>query len=523
MSPKVLSPLSIPKDITDEQAKEFFKTTRPKTTVEDEPSILPEARENLGKENIFYSSRTVNSDASNSSMDHFFPEKGKETQSEFIQGSSKDNITKTDQGIESATKTKSALDNANVTKEEKTSWLDALKGITKRKAEQETPEVSEVDLVNPLEDILNPDIIVDNPSESDKLKKLEVLKGIKSQRKEYGTPQISNVGLQTSVEDKLGTSPLNRMASFSNQFEDTMGLFDEETRDPGIDTSGDSSNIEETQVAQITEIVKGPINPWTTVVAGVTENNPRTAIINLNKIKDEKNFSILTLTTDGVQNLRTIKSTSGSTLMFDWDNRPDSELENVKLKSIIIIDDKNNSHNVYSNDDVISSNFYTNLDKTQEQTDNVIDPRKMPSFTNLFSQLTGRNNTQEDTLSSDSSSEVDTDHIINWNEEITFNIHRGKTEDRFIDFNLGNNYDKITRIQIILNDGNTQYFNPHTSSNDSIKSIKWDNFGSSNPNNKDLDIYQINIMDNIRSTGFTSIYTNPNPKFLDSWKENIRL
>jgi hypothetical protein len=51
------------------------------------------------------------------------------------------------------------------------------------------------------------------------------------------------------------------MASFSNQFEDTMGLFDEETGDPGIETSGDSSNIEETQVAQITEIVKGPTDP----------------------------------------------------------------------------------------------------------------------------------------------------------------------------------------------------------------------------------------------------------------------
>jgi hypothetical protein len=31
----------------------------------------------------------------------------------------------------------------------------------------------------------------------------------------------------------------------------------------------------------------------------------------------KKNFSILTLTTDGVQNLRTIESATGSTLMFD--------------------------------------------------------------------------------------------------------------------------------------------------------------------------------------------------------------
>jgi hypothetical protein len=84
------------------------------------------------------------------------------------------------------------------------------------------------------------------------------------------------------------------------------------------------------------------------------------------------------------------------------------------LKNIIIIDDKGDSHIVYSNDEVSSSNFYTNLDKTQEQTDTVIDPRKMPSFANLFSQLTGRNNTQEDTLSSDSNSDINPDlPIIN--------------------------------------------------------------------------------------------------------------
>jgi hypothetical protein len=201
--------------------------------------------------------------------------------------------------------------------------------------------------------------------------------------------------------------------------------------------------------------------------------------------------------------------------MFDWDKRSESELENVKLKNIIIIDDKGDSHIVYSNDDVSSSNFYTNLDKTQEQTDNVIDPRKMPSFTNLFSQLTGRNNNLEDTLSSDSSSEVDTDlPIINWKEEITLDIHRGKIEDRFINVNLGNNYDKINRILIMLNDGSQQYFNPHKNNKSNIQSIKWDNLGINNPFSKDLDIYKIFIVDNIRPTTPNTIFENSDCKLL---------
>jgi hypothetical protein len=50
-----------------------------------------------------------------------------------------------------------------------------------------------------------------------------------------------------------------------------------------------------------------------------------------------------------------------------------------------------------------------------------VDPRKNPLFTNLFNQLTGKNNTQDDTVSSSASSADDTNLTnINWRDEIRY-------------------------------------------------------------------------------------------------------
>jgi hypothetical protein len=106
---------------------------------------------------------------------------------------------------------------------------------------------------------------------------------------------------------------------------------------------------------------------------------------------------------------------------------------------------------------------------------------------------------------------------INWREEIKYNIQRGDPQDRFIEFDFGKHFDKITKVFIILNDGSSQYFNPHQNKA-TVQMIKWDNFASLNPNSKVLDLFKIFIIDsNAKSC---ELYSNPDVKILDCYKTN---
>ena len=106
---------------------------------------------------------------------------------------------------------------------------------------------------------------------------------------------------------------------------------------------------------------------------------------------------------------------------------------------------------------------------------------------------------------------------INWREEIKYNIQRGEPQDRFIEFDFGKHFDKITKVFIILNDGSSQYFNPHQNKA-TVQMIKWDNFASTNPNSKVLDLFKIFIIDsNAKSC---ELYSNPDVKILDCYKTN---
>jgi hypothetical protein len=106
---------------------------------------------------------------------------------------------------------------------------------------------------------------------------------------------------------------------------------------------------------------------------------------------------------------------------------------------------------------------------------------------------------------------------INWREEIKYNIQRGEPQDRFIEFDFGKHFDKITKVFIILNDGSSQYFNPHQNKA-TVQMIKWDNLASTNPNTKVLDLFKIFIIDsNAKSC---ELYSNPDVKILDCYKTN---
>jgi hypothetical protein len=108
---------------------------------------------------------------------------------------------------------------------------------------------------------------------------------------------------------------------------------------------------------------------------------------------------------------------------------------------------------------------------------------------------------------------------INWKDEIKFNINRGDIKDRFIDFNFGDKFKDINKIYIFLNDGSAQYIDVHANISN-IQSIKLDNKGISNPDHKELDIFKIFVMDNIKPKLSQEIYANPNVNILKSFHEN---
>jgi len=108
---------------------------------------------------------------------------------------------------------------------------------------------------------------------------------------------------------------------------------------------------------------------------------------------------------------------------------------------------------------------------------------------------------------------------INWKDEIKFDIYRGDIKDRFIEFKFGDNFDKLQKIYIITNDGGGQYIDVHINKS-SNQSIKWDNKGISNPDHKELDIFKIYVMDNVKPKLSQEIYTNPNAKILESFHTN---
>jgi len=120
---------------------------------------------------------------------------------------------------------------------------------------------------------------------------------------------------------------------------------------------------------------------------------------------------------------------------------------------------------------------------------------------------------------SDNSSESSKDNtpIINWNEEIKFEIKTGNVYNRFIDIDYGEHHKEITKVLIITNDGQSNTINPHTT-NSTKQSIKWDTKGFSNSSYKDLEVYSITIID---INGGTNIYRNPNPKFLEGFEDKL--
>lgn len=174
----------------------------------------------------------------------------------------------------------------------------------------------------------------------------------------------------------------------------------------------------------------------------------------------------------------------------------------------------------------------TSGESSQKEVINQGSSKSESIFGNLFSQIKSHrkeygspksdiDKSVEDPIDSDSNDEKDSPQDksnIFIPENIKFNIKTGDISNRFIDFDFGEQFDKISKIMIITNDGYNQYFDPHYSKNSSL-SIKWDNKGITNPNSKDLEVFKIYIMFK-NDTRSNQIYSNPNVHILDSFNLN---
>lgn len=117
---------------------------------------------------------------------------------------------------------------------------------------------------------------------------------------------------------------------------------------------------------------------------------------------------------------------------------------------------------------------------------------------------------------SDSSS----DNELNpWN-DIKVNIKKGDVYNKYVDIDFGDLRDKVRKVMIMTNDGETNYLNPNLEHKNTLQTFKWDNKGISNHYYKDLEIKFIYIIEhNVPKPH--QIYYNPEVKSLPPYIETI--
>jgi hypothetical protein len=112
------------------------------------------------------------------------------------------------------------------------------------------------------------------------------------------------------------------------------------------------------------------------------------------------------------------------------------------------------------------------------------------------------------------------DDLDPW-KEVKVNIKTGGVHNRYVDIDFGEVRDKVAKILIYTNDGESNYFNPNLDGKKQSQSFKWDNKGINNHYYKDLEIHKIFIIEK-GSTHSKEIYNNPDVKFLPHYLESLR-
>jgi hypothetical protein len=139
--------------------------------------------------------------------------------------------------------------------------------------------------------VTNSSTVIENKPKLNSL--LEQINARRNDRDVVASPNISNVGLQTPIQERLNTSPLVHKPSLTNMFDDTMNLFDDDPIDTGIDTSGESSNVDINNSANLVAL----IDSLDKVKVDIDSNNHKLNF-NFGGLED-KIKSIHTATNDG--------------------------------------------------------------------------------------------------------------------------------------------------------------------------------------------------------------------------------
>jgi hypothetical protein len=114
-----------------------------------------------------------------------------------------------------------------------------------------------------------------------------------------------------------------------------------------------------------------------------------------------------------------------------------------------------------------------------------------------------------------------------WDDIIKVKIKNDDVYNRFIDIDFGDLRDKVYKVLIITNDGESNYFNPNFDGANQKQTFKWDNKGISNINYKDLEITDIFVMEEIEKDGKIKfkdhiIFHNKPKKYLGTYMESIK-
>lgn len=112
------------------------------------------------------------------------------------------------------------------------------------------------------------------------------------------------------------------------------------------------------------------------------------------------------------------------------------------------------------------------------------------------------------------------DDLNPW-KEVKVNIKTGDIYNRFVDIDFGEVRDKVAKILIFTNDGESNYFNPNLEGKKQSQTFRWDNKGINNHYYKDLEIHKIFVIAH-NNPHSKEIYTNPDVKILPHYLESIK-
>jgi hypothetical protein len=345
----LLSPIQLNDDDIERSAKQMFK--------EDIGLKVDISQSSLKA--IPQPDTLANSDHSNNSLDHYFPEKVEPvkpieikiedvTQPVEIQtekpksafNSLFDQIRQKRNDEEQISAPVNPIKSIEVKSEDKpkAKFNSLFEQINARRSDK---DVTAKPITTTKPEIIEPTPIVETPSAFSSL--FDSIKARRNDKDVTTTPNIANVGLQTPVQDRLPKSPLLHKSSVSNILEDTMNLFDDDPTDIGIDTSAASSSNNIIDNLNNPSIIE-PINYFDKIKIDIFNKDHKFKIY-FGEMKEQiKNIHIAT--NDGYLSSFELSDIKDNTLPFDMRGTR-SYSSGTQIKEIHVTDLNDNHISIY--------------------------------------------------------------------------------------------------------------------------------------------------------------------------------